>query len=76
MPALFTPERSDFPKLRLANAKTIGNYASHLSSLEAFQTRTLDPPNLDFLGNNEGINRVDSADGLDDEDWSTVIDVN
>ena len=50
--------------------------ASDPSSVEAFQTRTLDLPNLDILVNNAGINRVDSVDGLDDEDWSTVIDVN
>jgi len=50
--------------------------ASDPSSVEAFQTRILDLPNLDVLVNNAGINRVDSVDGLDDEDWSTVIDVN
>ena len=31
--------------------------------------------NLDVLVN-AGINRVDPVDGLDDEDWYTVIDVN
>ena len=50
--------------------------ASDSSSLEALQTSTLDLPKLDILVNNAGINRVDSVDGLDDEDWSTVIDVN
>ena len=50
--------------------------ASDPSSVEAFQTRILDLSKLDILINNAGINRVDSVDGLNDEDWSTVIDVN
>lgn len=45
-------------------------------SLEEFQSRILDLPRLDILVNNAGINRIDSVDGMDDDDWESVINVN
>ncbi len=50
--------------------------ASDRGSVAVFQERMLDLPRLDVLVNNAGINCNDSVDGLDDEDWDRVMEVN
>ncbi len=45
-------------------------------SVDAFQSRMMDLPKLDILVNNAGINVADSVDGLDDDDWNSVVAVN
>ncbi len=46
------------------------------SSVEEIQTRILDLPELDILVNNAGINGADSVEGLVDEEWNSIIEVN
>lgn len=50
--------------------------ASSPDSVAEFQARMLDLQKLDILINNAGINQVDSVDGLEDEDWDRVLEVN
>ncbi len=50
--------------------------ATSRESVAECQARILDLPRLDILVNNAGINQVDSVDGLNDEDWDRVMEVN
>ncbi len=50
--------------------------ASSKESVADFQGRMLDLQKLDILVNNAGVNQVDSVDGLEDEDWDRVVEVN
>lgn len=50
--------------------------ATNRESVAECQSRILDLPKLDILVNNAGINQVDSVDGLSDEDWDRVMEVN
>ncbi|MBT3482580.1 MAG: SDR family oxidoreductase [Opitutales bacterium] len=50
--------------------------ATSRESVAECQARILDLPKLDILVNNAGINQVDSVDGLLDEDWDRVMEVN
>ncbi len=50
--------------------------AGDAASVEETQAKILDLPQLDILVNNAGINGVDSVEGLDDEEWSSVLEVN
>ena len=50
--------------------------ATNRDSVVEIQERILDLPRLDILVNNAGINQVDSVDGLNDEDWDRVMEVN
>lgn len=45
-------------------------------SVEEIQARILDLPGLDILVNNAGISGEDSVDGLVDEEWNSVLEVN
>ncbi len=45
-------------------------------SVDAFQTRMLDLPQLDILVNNAGTSVVDAIDAVDDADWNSVLTVN
>ncbi len=44
--------------------------------MEDIQARILDLPSLDILVNNAGISGEDSVDGLVDEEWNSVLEVN
>ncbi len=50
--------------------------ASDQASVNDIQASILDLPKLDILVNNAGINGVDSVDGLVDEEWNSIIEVN
>ncbi len=50
--------------------------AGKAESVEDIQARILDLPQLDILVNNAGISGEDSVDGLVDEKWNSVLDVN
>ena len=50
--------------------------ATSRESVAECQARILDLPKLDILVNNAGINQVDSVDGLLDEDWDRMMEVN
>ncbi len=50
--------------------------ASDQASVNDIQSSILDLPKLDILVNNAGINGVDSVDGLVDEEWNSIIEVN
>lgn len=50
--------------------------AGDQASVDDIQARILDLPGLDILVNNAGINGVDSVDGLVDEEWNSVLEVN
>lgn len=50
--------------------------ATSRKSVADCQARILNLPKLDILVNNAGINQVDSVDGVNDEDWDRVMEVN
>jgi|TARA_B110000495_G_C23024475_1_gene608436 3-oxoacyl-[acyl-carrier protein] reductase len=50
--------------------------ATSRESVSECQARILDLPKLDILVNNAGINQVDSVDGVNDENWDRVMEVN
>jgi len=46
------------------------------ASVDTIQEQILDLPRLDILVNNAGINGPDSVEGLDDEEWKSILEVN
>ncbi len=50
--------------------------AGDVASVDDIQARILDLPQLDILVNNAGVNRADSVDGLVDEEWNSILEVN